>query len=76
MHIEERALDSQRFNAPILNKEEKLFFLVGLMWREKKIIYKSHMTQHYLENKNDKQKNRVTPECQEYFIPMSSKLLL
>ena len=24
MHIEERALDSQRFNAPILNKEENL----------------------------------------------------
>lgn len=38
MHIEERALDSQRFNAPTLNKEENLFFLVGLMWKEKKIM--------------------------------------
>lgn len=36
MHIEERVLDPQRFNAPILNKEENLFFLVGLMWREER----------------------------------------
>lgn len=35
MHIEERVLDPQRFNAPILNKEN-LFFLVGLMWREER----------------------------------------
>ena len=45
-------------------------------WREREIIYKSHMTLPYMENKDEKQKKRETPERQEYFISKSSKLLL
>lgn len=39
----------QRFNAPIWNKEESLFFLVGLMWREERPRDKKFNNTSYTE---------------------------